>query len=355
MSDTKALIAMSGGVDSSVAAYLMQQAGFDCAGATMQLCDNELLGCNQADNVEDARSVAHRLGMGFHVFNHTNEFRQMVVDSFIQCYEQGGTPNPCIDCNRHLKFDALLQKALSLGYDYIATGHYARIEKDPDSGRYLLLRAADKAKDQTYFLSCLNQQQLAHTKLPLGTLTKEQVREIAVEQGFINARKRDSQDICFIPDGDYKAFMERYTGKQYPAGDFLDRSGNVIGRHSGAVGYTIGQRKGLGLAMGEPVYVCDKNMEKNTVTVGSNDALFQKTLRAKDWNWIPFPALTQPIRVTSKVRYRHVEQPATVYPEENGYARVEFDEPQRAITTGQAVVLYDGDLVVGGGTITEIL
>lgn len=355
MSDTKALIAMSGGVDSSVAAYLMLQTGFDCVGATMRLCDKQLLDEEPADNTEDARCVAGRLGMDFHIFDYTADFRKMVVDRFIQSYEQGDTPNPCIYCNRHLKFDTLLQKALMLGYDYIATGHYARIEQDPDTGRYLLLRAADQTKDQTYFLSCLNQQQLAHTKFPLGTLTKEQVRQIAEAQDFINARKRDSQDICFIPDGDYKAFMERYTGKHYPPGAFLDQEGNVIGTHCGAVGYTLGQRKGLGLAMGDPVYVCSKDMENNTVTVGNNDALYRKVLRAKDWNWIPFPALTKPIRVTAKVRYRHTEQPATVYPEENGYARVEFDESQRAITTGQAVVLYDGDRVIGGGTITEVL
>ena len=361
MSEAKALIAMSGGVDSSVAAHLMQRAGFDCVGATIRLCDNALLGqdqessCCSLDDVEDARSVAYRLGMRFYVFNHASDFRKMVVDKFIQCYEQGGTPNPCIDCNRHLKFDSLLQKALTLGYDYIVTGHYARIEKDEATGRYLLYRASDRSKDQTYFLSCLTQEQLSHTKFPLGGLTKEQVRKIAEEQGFINARKRDSQDICFIPDGDYRAFMERYTGKQYPAGDFLDLEGKVVGKHNGAVGYTLGQRKGLGLAMGEPMYVCSKDMEKNTVTVGPDEALYRKALRASDWNWIPFPALTQPIRVNAKVRYRHIEQPATVYPEENGCARVEFDEPQRAITTGQAVVLYDGDMVIGGGTITEVL
>ena len=357
----KALIAMSGGVDSSVAACLMLRAGFDCAGATMRLCDNELLGqdqessCCSLDDVEDARSVAYRLGMRFHVFNHTAEFRKLVVDSFITCYEQGGTPNPCLECNRHLKFDVLLQKALSLGFDYIVTGHYAKIEQDPHTGRYLLYRATDKAKDQSYFLSCLTQQQLAHTKFPLGELTKEQVRQIATEEGFINARKRDSQDICFIPDGDYKAFMERYTGKQYPAGDFLDLEGNVIGRHSGAVGYTLGQRKGLGLAMGKPVYVCDKDMERNTVTVGSNEDLFKTALLANNWNWISIPTLTEPLRVTAKVRYRHIEQPATVFPEENGFARVVFDDPQRAITTGQAVVLYDSDLVIGGGIIIEVL
>ncbi len=361
MSEGKALIAMSGGVDSSVAAYLMLQAGYDCTGATMRLCDDALVGidresgCCSLDDTEDARSVAYRLGLRFYVFNHTEDFRRMVVDQFVRCYEQGGTPNPCIDCNRHLKFDVLLQKALTLGYDYIATGHYAKIEKDLASGRYLLYRATDKAKDQTYFLSCLTQHQLAHTKFPLGALTKEEVRKIAEAQNFINAGKRDSQDICFIPDGDYKAFMERYTGREYPCGDYLDKTGNVVGRHNGAVGYTIGQRKGLGIALGEPVYVCAKDMKKNTVTVGSNEDLFRSILRANDWNWIPFPDLTQPLRVTAKVRYRHIEQPATVYPEENGFARVEFDHPQRAITTGQAVVLYDGDLVIGGGTITEVL
>ena len=357
----KALIAMSGGVDSSVAAYLMLQNGFDCAGATMRLWDSALLGedqestCCSLDDVEDARSVAYRLGMRFYVLNHTEHFRQMVVDKFIHCYENGGTPNPCIDCNRYLKFDALLQKALILGYDYIATGHYARIRQDEATGRYLLYKATDSAKDQTYFLSCLTQQQLAHTKFPLGELTKEQVRQIALEQGFINARKRDSQDICFVPDGDYGAFMQRYTQKQYPAGDFLDQDGKIIGKHNGAVCYTLGQRKGLGLAMGEPVYVCGKDMQKNTVTVGPNEALYRKTLRANDWNWIAFPSLTEPIRASAKVRYRHIPQSATVYPEANGFARVEFDESQRAITPGQAVVLYDGDLVIGGGTITEAI
>lgn len=351
----KVLIAMSGGVDSSVAAYLMQNAGVDCAGGTMRLCDETLLGKDLPTDAEDAKNVASKLHIPFYLMDCVSEFKENVVDHFINCYEQGGTPNPCIQCNRHMKFDIFLKNALELGYDYIATGHYAKIRQDAHTGRYLLLRCGDPGKDQTYFLSCLTQDQLAHTKFPLGDLTKEQVRQIAEEQGFVNARKRDSQDICFIPDGDYLEFMKRYTGKHYPGGDFLDQDGNVVGQHQGAVGYTLGQRKGLGLAMGQPVYVCAKDMNKNTVTVGSNEYLFRKSLRANDWNWIPFPALTEPMRVTAKVRYRHTEQPATVYPEENGYARVEFDEPQRAITTGQAVVLYDGDLVIGGGTITEVL
>ena len=349
MPGKKAMIAMSGGVDSSVAAYLMRNAGYDCCGATMLLKDTAMCEAN------DARSVADRLGIPFFVFDHTDDFRCMVIEPFIRCYEEGGTPNPCVSCNRHLKFDALLRRALDAGCDYIATGHYAKIEQNPDTGRYLLYRAGDKAKDQTYFLASLTQHQLSHTKFPLGAINKEEVRQIAETQGFVNARKRDSQDICFIPDGNYKAFMECYNCKTYPAGDYLDKTGNVVGRHSGAVGYTIGQRKGLGIAMGEPVYVCAKDMDKNTVTVGSNDDLFKSVLRANDWNWIPFAQLTEPIRVMAKVRYRHVEQPATVYPEENGFARVEFDEPQRAITTGQAVVLYQGDMVIGSGTITEVL
>ena len=351
----KAMIAMSGGVDSSVAAYLMQQGGYDCAGGMMALCNSALLGCEPADNIADARAVASRLGLPFYCFDNTGEFEAQVVDHFVRTYESGGTPNPCIQCNRYLKFGTFLENAMSMGYDCIATGHYAQIRQDPESGRYLLLRAGDRSKDQTYFLYSLTQQQLSHTRFPLGELTKEEVRQIAQAQGFLNARKRDSQDICFIPDGDYLKFMKRYTGKTYPQGDFLDSTGKVVGKHSGAVGYTIGQRKGLGLAMGEPVYVCAKDMGQNTVTVGNNESLMKTTLRAADWNWIPFPALTAPIRVTAKVRYRHTEQPATVYPEADGFARVEFDEPQRAITTGQAVVLYQEDLVIGGGTITEVL
>lgn len=351
MSGVNVMIAMSGGVDSSVAAHLMLQGGWVCAGGMMHLCDEALLGhpCDH-QAAKDAEAVADRLGIPFHIFIETDAFRTQVVDRFIRCYEEGGTPNPCIDCNRHIKFDVLLQRAQELGFDSIATGHYARILQDPQSGRYLLYRARDKAKDQSYFLAGLSQQQLSRIRFPLGDLTKEQVRAIAEEQGFLNARKKDSQDICFIPDGDYKTFMERYTGKTYPGGDYLDTAGNVVGRHCGAVGYTIGQRKGLGIAMGEPVYVCAKDMAANTVTLGKNENLMRSALRAENWNFIPFPALTEPMRVMAKVRYRHTEQPATVYPD----GRVVFDEPQRAITTGQAVVLYDGELVVGSGTITEV-
>ena len=353
----RVIIGMSGGVDSSVAAYLMKKAGFACIGATMRLYDSstEESTCCSLDDVEDARAVAARLGIRHYVFNFKDDFNRQVIQKFVTSYEQGLTPNPCIDCNRHLKFDRLLRRAMELGCNWVASGHYAQIRQEKATGRYLLYKAADRTKDQTYFLACLNQEQLAHIQFPLGTLTKTQVREIAQENGFVNARKRDSQDICFVPDGDYGAFLQRYTGKTYPEGDFLNLQGQVIGHHRGAACYTLGQRKGLGLAMGAPVYVCAKDMQRNTVTVGPGEALFSPALRAGDWNWYPFPTLTAPIRVTVKTRHSQLEQAATVYPEENGFARVEFDVPQRAITPGQAVVLYDGDMVVGGGTITEAL
>jgi len=344
----KALIAMSGGVDSSVAAYLMLQAGCDCCGMTLKLWDSPA-----GDPAEDAKAVADRLQIPFRVLDHRDAFLQNVVHPFIGAYEDGMTPNPCIQCNQHIKFGVLLDEALHLGYSCIVTGHYARIRQG--NGRYVLFRAADPAKDQTYFLAGLNQHQLSHIRLPLGELTKEQVRAIAEEQGFLNARKKDSQDICFIPDGDYRAFLQKQTDVQMPPGDFVDITGRRLGRHNGLCNYTVGQRKGLGIALGAPVYVCRKDMDANTVTVGPDEALYDTTLLADDWNWYPFPALTKPIRVTAKVRYRHTAQSATAYPEENGYAKVVFDEPQRAITAGQAVVLYDGDLVVGGGTIRKIL
>ncbi len=352
MKKEKALIGMSGGVDSSVAAVLMLQQNFDCAGGTMRLHN---FGCGGADDAMDAKAVAQKLGIAHHIFSFQPEFEQHVIRQFVSAYEAGLTPNPCISCNAHLKFGAMLDKALDMGFDYVVSGHYAQVRQEETTGRYLLYKAEDRSKDQTYFLASLNQQQLSHILFPLGGLTKAEVREIAEREGLLTARKRDSQDICFVPDGDYTSFLRRYTGKAYPEGNYLDLDGNIVGRHKGAVCYTRGQRKGLGLAMGAPVYVCKKDMQANTVTVGPNDALFSSALRAKDWNWLPFPALTEAMNVTAKIRHSQQELAATVYPEENGYARVEFEIPQRAITPGQAVVVYDGDYVVGGGTITDVL
>lgn len=350
MEKKTALIGMSGGVDSSVAAFLTLQEGFSCIGGTMRLHNRS---CGGSDDVSDARDVAEKLGIPHRVFGFQKEFSESVMDPFVTSYETGLTPNPCIRCNKTMKFGILLDKALELGCEYVVSGHYARIRFEETSGRYLLYKAADRSKDQTYFLACLSQHQLAHIRFPLGSLTKEEVRNIAQAQGFLNARKKDSQDICFVPNGDYVSFMQQHTGKTYPAGQYLDLTGNVVGTHRGAVCYTIGQRKGLGIALGSPVYVCAKDMESNTVTVGPNEALFTNALRAGDMTWFPFPALTAPMSVTVKVRHSQQEQSATVFPEENGQVRVVFDSPQRAVTPGQAVVLYQGDLVIGGGTIRE--
>ena len=349
----KAIIAMSGGVDSSVAAFFMKERGFECIGATMKLYDNEDIGvsrektCCSLDDIEDARSVAARLGMPYYVFNFKDEFEQKVIDKFIKTYELGGTPNPCIDCNRYLKFEKLMQRMTELNFDYVVTGHYADIEEK--DGRFYLKKGKDLSKDQSYVLYSLTQEQLKHTLFPLGRYSKSEIRKIAEKNGFINARKRDSQDICFVPDGDYAKFIEGHNGKSYPKGNFVDKSGNVLGEHNGLIRYTIGQRKGLGIAAGHPVYVCSKDLENNTVILGSNDDLMTKSLVADDFNWIaPQPEVK--IYCAAKTRYNMKEQPCTAWIE-NGKVIVEFDNPVRAVTKGQAVVLYDGDYVLGGGTI----
>ena len=353
METSRAFIALSGGVDSTVAAYLTLQQGIPCVGGTLRLYDGDDATCGSTQDVLDAEDVAKKLGIGFHLIPAHQEFRRDVMDKFLRCYRTGTTPSPCIDCNRYMKFDHLLRWAMALGCDTLVTGHYAQIRRDPDTGRYLLYKAADLSKDQSYFLCMLTQHQLSHTRFPLGGLTKEQVRTIAEAQGFQNARKRDSQDICFIPDGDLRGFLCKEGVPSCP-GDFLDLQGKTVGRHDGAIGYTLGQRKGLGLAMGQPVYVCATDVEKNTVTVGPNEALFHSSLIAHDWNWFPFPILTASMEVTAKVRSRMAEQAAVVHPLPDGSARVEFLEPQRAITPGQAVVLYQGDRVIGGGTVTKV-
>ena len=356
----KALIAMSGGVDSSVAAYLMKAEGYDCIGTTMKLFDNEDIGvsreksCCSLDDVEDARSVAYSLGIPYYVFNFSDRFEEEVIDRFISAYEKGITPNPCIDCNRYMKFGKLHLRAEELGCDYVVTGHYARVEKDADSGRYLLKKAIDGSKDQSYVLYSMTQEQLGHTRYPLGELTKTEVRRIAEEQGFINAKKRDSQDICFVVDGDYAAFIEKRTGKTYPEGNYVDRDGNVLGRHRGIIRYTVGQRKGLGIALCRPMYVCAVNPAENTVVLGDEEELYSRELTAEDINLISVPSIEQPIRIKAKIRYRRPETWATAVQTDEGTLKIVFDEPQRAVTKGQAVVLYDGDIVVGGGTITDV-
>lgn len=359
MNEKSALIAMSGGVDSSVAAYLTKKAGYECAGATMRLYDPETAlppgsrTCCSTRDIHDADDVAFILDIPFEVVDFTDEFRERVIDKFVSTYESGGTPNPCIDCNRYLKFSRLLEYAREKGLNYIVTGHYARIEYDGARGRWLLKKALDETKDQSYVLYSLTQYELAHTLLPLGSLKKSEVRGIAEREGFINAKKHDSQDICFVPDGDYAAFLERYTGKAYPGGDYLDLEGKKIGTHRGAVRYTVGQRRGLDLPMGERVYVISKDMEKNTVTVGQNSDLFTTEVLVGDVNFISIPELTAPMRVQAKTRYRQKADDATLSPNPDGTVTLTFDRPQRAVTRGQAAVFYDGDEVAGGGTIIK--
>ena len=351
----KVLIAMSGGVDSSVAAYLMKQRGCDCVGVTMRLFSNDDIGlsrersCCSLDDVQDARSVAAKLAIPYYVFNFTGDFKSQVIDRFTSAYACGQTPNPCIDCNRYLKFERLYERAQLMGCDAVVTGHYARIGQE--NGRFVLKKALDASKDQSYVLYSLTQEQLAHTRLPLGEFEKTDTRRIAEELGFFNARKPDSQDICFVPDGDYAAFIERTTGKTYPEGNFVDEQGNVLGCHRGIIHYTIGQRRGLGIAAETPLYVKRIDPERNEVVLCRDEALYSRALTAKELNWMAFETPPDSFRASAKIRYRHTEQPCTVTALPGGRVAVEFDEPQRAATPGQAVVFYDGDTVLGGGVI----
>ena len=351
----KVMIGMSGGVDSSVAAFLLQKESLEVIGATMKLYNNEDIDfvsektCCSLDDVLDAKSVCARLGIRHYTLNMTDDFKKEVIERFISAYQNGFTPNPCIDCNRYMKFSKMLHKAQELYIDYVATGHYARIEKQGD--RYILKKAVDLSKDQSYVLYSLTQEQLKVTKFPLGNYTKQQVREIAEENGFVNARKHESQDICFVPDGDYSKFIEYYTGKTYPCGDFVDMNGKRLGEHKGIIRYTIGQRRGLGLALPASMYVVEKDVDNNKVILGFNDDLFKKEVNVKNISFTACDGLDKPERLCAKIRYNQKEQPATVTQTDENHFTIVFDEPQRAITKGQAAVLYDGDTVVGGGTI----
>ncbi|WP_035172606.1 tRNA 2-thiouridine(34) synthase MnmA [Caldanaerobius polysaccharolyticus] len=356
----KVVLGMSGGVDSSVAAYLLQKEGYEVIGVTMQIWPDEdeekVLhegGCCSLSAVEDARRVASMLGIPYYVLNFKDIFKEKVIDYFVDEYIHGNTPNPCIACNRFIKFEALLHRARSIGADYVATGHYAKIEYDDGLGRYLLKKAVDQKKDQTYVLYSFTQEQLKHTLMPLGYYTKSQIREIASSLKLPVATKPESQEICFVPDDDYGRFIEEQKPDCVKSGYFVDTKGNVLGRHKGIAHYTIGQRRGLGISAGRPLYVVDIIPEENVVVVGEEEDVYGDELFAKDLNFIPFERLERAMEVNAKIRYTAKEAPATIFPIENDKVKVKFKEPQRAITPGQAVVFYDGDILVGGGIITR--
>ena len=345
-------VAMSGGIDSAVAALLLSRDGANISGATMRLCQRLLPdGRDGADtDIADAKAICDKLGIEHRVYDFKNQFHDTVIKNFIDTYMNGGTPNPCIVCNKTIKFGLMLDEELKRGADYIATGHYARIEKD-ENGRYLIRKADDDKKDQTYMLWSLSQHQLSHTLFPLSSYSKSEIRDLAEESGFSIARKSDSQDICFVPDGDYASFIESKLGEKYPAGDYVDKDGNVLGKHKGMIHYTIGQRKGLGISMNKHVFVTAKDPVNNTVTLGDEPELFSDRVIIRGINLIPFDKLNSGARFDAKVRYSQKQSPA--YVEQTGEDEITlvFDTPQRAPAKGQSAVLYDGDYLIGGGII----
>ena len=341
----KVVIGMSGGVDSSVAAYLLKKEGYEVIGVTLLLCDNG------EKDIEFAKGVCESLGIEHIVLDRKEVFKNTIINSFVDIYEQGGTPNPCVLCNMAIKFEEMLKFADEIGADYVATGHYCAVIKN-NEGRYFIKRPADISKDQTYMLYKLTQKQLSRTLMPLSNYTKEQVREIALSVGLVSADRPDSQDICFVSDGDYKGFIENYTGKKYPEGDFVSVDGKVLGRHKGIIGYTVGQRKGLGIALGKPAFVISKNADLNTVTLSDNEELlYTDTVKIKDINLIPFKSFEGDLQVNAKLRYRHKESSATLTLTGENEGVLVFDEKQRAAAKGQAAVFYCDDILIGGGTI----
>lgn len=358
----KVVVGMSGGVDSSAAAYLLKKQGYDVIGVTMQIWQDEDRqkleedgGCCGLSAVEDARRVAAAIDIPYYVLNFKQEFKTSVIDYFIDEYLQGRTPNPCIACNRYVKWEALLNKAVALGADYIATGHYAKVTTHPQTGRYTLTLADTASKDQTYALYNLTQYQLQHTLMPVGSYEKDDIRRLAEEAGLAVAHKPDSQDICFVPDGDYAAFIKQNTDKPLPPeGNFTDSKGNILGRHKGICHYTIGQRKGLGIAFGVPMYVCGIDTYKNEVILGSNDELFKTDVLVKNFNWMAYdkPQNGTELRAMGKLRYSQKMSPCTLKITDDE-VNCSFDEPQRAVTPGQAAVFYIDSYVLGGGTIIK--